>query len=43
MARAMARLDSWASEHELPAEPFTEMNQTVILLFAQMALRGELD
>ena len=41
--KAMAKLDSWASEHELPPEPFARMKQAVIALFAQMALRGELD
>jgi hypothetical protein len=39
----MAKLDSWAAEHELPSEPFARMKQAVIALFAQMALRGELD
>ncbi len=41
--KAMAKLDSWASEHELPPEPFVRMKQAVITLFAQMELRGELD
>jgi hypothetical protein len=41
--KAMARLDLWASEHELPAEPFTKMKQAVIVLFAEMERRGELD
>jgi hypothetical protein len=39
----MAKLDSWASEHELPPEPFAKMKQAVIALFAEMTLRGELD
>ncbi len=39
----MAKLDSRASEHELPPEPFTGMKQAVIALFVQMAFRGELD
>jgi hypothetical protein len=38
-----AELDSWAVSHELPAEPFTKMKQAVIVLFAEMELRGELD
>jgi hypothetical protein len=37
----MVKLDAWASEHELPPEPFTKMKQAVIALFAQMDLRGE--
>jgi hypothetical protein len=41
--KAMAKLDGWASEHGLPPEPFIRMKQAVIALFAQMALRGELD
>jgi transcriptional regulator with XRE-family HTH domain len=41
--KAMAKLDSWALEHGLPPEPFTKMKQAVITLFAQIALRGELD
>ena len=41
--KAMAKLDSWATEHELPAEPFARMKQAVIALFAEMELRGELD
>ena len=41
--KAMAKLDTWASEHELPPEPFTEMKQAVIALFAEMERRGELD
>jgi len=41
--KALVKLDTWASEHELPPEPFTRMKQAVIALFAQMALRGELD
>jgi hypothetical protein len=39
----MAKLDLWATEHELPPEPFTRMKQAVIVLFADMQLRGELD
>jgi hypothetical protein len=41
--KAMAKLDLWASQHELPPEPFTRMKQAVIALFADMQLRGELD
>lgn len=41
--RAIAKLDSWASEHELPPEPFTRMKQAVIALFADMERRAELD
>ena len=41
--KAMARLDTWAWEHELPPEPFAKMKQAVIALFARMELRGELD
>ncbi len=39
--RAMTKLDSWASEHELPPEPFTRMKQAVVVLFAEMERRGE--
>jgi L-rhamnose mutarotase len=41
--KAIAKLDTWAAEHELPAEPFVRMKQAVIALFAEMELRGELD
>ena len=41
--KAMAKLDSWAIEHELPPEPFARMKQAVIVLFAKMERRGELD
>ena len=41
--KAMAKLDSWAAEHELPPQPFTRMKQAVIALFAEMERRGELD
>jgi transcriptional regulator with XRE-family HTH domain len=41
--KAMAKLDLWASEHELPPEPFVRMKQAVIALFAEMERRGELD
>jgi transcriptional regulator with XRE-family HTH domain len=41
--KAMAKLDSWASEHELPPEPFVRMKQAVITLFADMGRKGELD
>jgi hypothetical protein len=41
--KAMAKLDSWASEHVLPLEPFIRLKQAVIALFAEMELRGELN
>jgi len=41
--KAMAKLDSWADEHKLPPEPFVKMKQAVMVLFAEMALSGELD
>jgi transcriptional regulator with XRE-family HTH domain len=41
--KAMAKLDSWAVEHELPPDPFVRMKQAVIVLFADMERRGELD
>ncbi len=39
----MARLDKWATEHELSPEPFIRMKQAVTVLLAEMELRGELD
>ncbi len=41
--KAMAKLDMWAAEHELPPEPFTQMKQAVIVLFNEMERKGELD
>ena len=41
--KAMAKLDLWVSEHELPPEPFARMKQAVIVLFADMERKGELD
>jgi transcriptional regulator with XRE-family HTH domain len=41
--KAMAKLDTWAIEHELPPEPFATMKQAVIALFADMERKGELD
>jgi transcriptional regulator with XRE-family HTH domain len=41
--KAMAKLDAWASEHELPPEPFVQMKQAVLTLFADMERKGELD
>ena len=41
--KAMAKLDTWAIEHDLPPEPFTAMKQAVITLFADMERKGELD
>ena len=42
-AKALAKLDTWAAEHELPPEPFSRMKQAVIALFADMERKGELD
>jgi len=39
--KAMAKLDTWAAEHELPPEPFARMKQAIIALFADMERRGE--
>jgi transcriptional regulator with XRE-family HTH domain len=41
--KAMAKLDTWAVSHGLPPEPFVRMKQAVIVLFAEMEYRGELD
>jgi transcriptional regulator with XRE-family HTH domain len=41
--KAMAKLDLWASEHELPPEPFVRMKQAVVVLFAEMERRGEFE
>jgi hypothetical protein len=41
--KAMAKLDKWAAEHELPPEPFIRMKQAVTVLFADMEREGELD
>jgi transcriptional regulator with XRE-family HTH domain len=41
--KAMAKLDAWASEHELPPEPFARIKQAVVVLFAEMERKGELD
>ena len=41
--KALVKLDLWASEHELPPEPFAHMKQAVIALFADMERKGELD
>jgi transcriptional regulator with XRE-family HTH domain len=41
--KAMTKLDEWAAEHELPSEPFARMKQAVMVLFADMERRGELD
>ncbi|MCX6844793.1 MAG: hypothetical protein NTX53_21225 [candidate division WOR-3 bacterium] len=41
--KAMAKLDKWAPEHELPPEPFIRMKQAVVVLFADMERKGELD
>ena len=41
--RAVAKLDTWAVSHELPPEPFALMRQAVIVLFADMERKGELD
>jgi len=42
-AKAMAKLDVWAAEHELPPEPFAMMKQAVIALFAEMERLGEFE
>jgi hypothetical protein len=39
----MAKLDTWAAEHDLPPEPFARVKQAVIVLFAEMERKGELD
>jgi len=41
--RAVAKLDTWAVSHELPPEPFALMRRAVIVLFADMERKGELD
>jgi len=41
--KAMAKLDTWAVGHELPPEPFALMKQAVIILFADMEHKCELD
>jgi transcriptional regulator with XRE-family HTH domain len=41
--KAMAKLDAWAIEHELPPEPFARMKQAVIAAFADTERKGELD
>jgi len=41
--KAMAKLDLWATEHELPPEPFVRMKQAVVVLFAEMERRGEFE
>ena len=41
--KALAKLDAWSAEHGLPPEPFARMKQAVIVLFAEMERRGELD
>lgn len=40
--KAMAKLDTWATQHGLPPEPFARMKQAVIVLFADMERKGEL-
>ena len=42
-SKALARLDAWAAEHELPPEPFARMKQAVIAAFADMERKGEFD
>ena len=39
----MAKLDTWAAEQGLPPEPFVRMKRAVIVLFADMERKGELD
>jgi transcriptional regulator with XRE-family HTH domain len=41
--KALARLDTWAAEHELSPEPFARMKQAIIALFVDMERKGELD
>lgn len=41
--KAMTKLDAWAQDHDLPPEPFVRMRQMVIVLFADMERKGELD
>jgi transcriptional regulator with XRE-family HTH domain len=41
--KAMAKLDTWAAEYELPPEPFVRMKQAVVVLFAEMERRGEFE
>jgi hypothetical protein len=41
--RAMAKSDNWAIGRGLPPEPFVRMKQAVIVLFADMERKGELD
>jgi hypothetical protein len=41
--KALGKLDNWAIEHELPPEPFARVKQAVIVLFADMERRGELE
>jgi transcriptional regulator with XRE-family HTH domain len=41
-AKAMSRLDTWASEHELPSEPFIRMKEAVMELFEKMERAGEM-
>ena len=41
--KALAKLDAWAAEHELPPEPFARMKQAIIALFAEMERRGEFE
>jgi len=41
--KAMSKLDTWAVSHELPPEPFAHMKQAVIVVFAEMERKGELD
>jgi len=41
--KAMAKLDTWAAEQGLPPEPFVRMKRAVIVLFADMERKGELD
>jgi hypothetical protein len=35
--------DNWAKVYGLPPEPFTSLKHAVILLFADMERKGELD
>ena len=39
----MAKLGAWTAEHGFQSEPFARMKQAVIILFADMERKGELD
>jgi transcriptional regulator with XRE-family HTH domain len=41
--KALAKLNTWAVSHELPPDPFVLMKQAIIVLFADMESKGEID